>query len=114
MTTAGRKRQVLSFSQDKPMLGLEFVAGLAHDMRGPLSAISSSADLLEQEIDRSTYDHLIEIIQRQTSRLQRMIQDLADYSVQAQEDRSNPELVDLQDLVRNECEEFQLFETSHR
>src|SRR5262249_47473434 len=50
-----------------------------------------------------------------TNRLQRMIQDLADYSLlQDRPDSSNTEVVDLTDVVRTDCEEFQMFETSHR
>jgi signal transduction histidine kinase len=56
----------------------EQAAAIAHDMRTPLSTITTSAELLEQEMHGNESAELLRVIQRQTYRLQEMIQNLAE------------------------------------
>ncbi|MEX1254752.1 MAG: HAMP domain-containing sensor histidine kinase [Dehalococcoidia bacterium] len=99
-----------------PLKGpIEFAAAVAHDMRGPLTTIATSAELLEQELQPDDSTHLITVIQRQAQRLQNMIQDLVEYAnLESGEIRLHPAVVDLTDLVREICKEYQEFQPTHR
>jgi signal transduction histidine kinase len=57
--------------------GLEQVAAIVHDMKTPLATITTSAELLELDLDAEDSAHFISIIRRQACRLQRMVEDLA-------------------------------------
>lgn len=83
---------------------------IAHDLRGPLSPLQTAAWLLKGDAERPDPDHLdperrrelVEIIERQSRRLARMIDELGDWS-RAQQGRllgvrdtcALPNLVDL-------------------
>jgi signal transduction histidine kinase len=94
---------------------LEYVAGIAHDLKTPLATIATSADLLEKDFDPATYAHLIEIIQRQAHRLQTMIRDLSEYlALESGTVVLHPASLNLTDFVRDACRDFQEFATTHR
>jgi signal transduction histidine kinase len=95
-------------------LGAEQLAGLAHDMRGPLASITTSAELLELEPGGSESAHLIAVIQRQALRLSQMIQDLVE-CLRSPEEAINlhAESVDLSQLVTEVAAEFQIIARSH-
>ncbi len=94
---------------------IEFAAAVAHDMRGPLTTIATSAELLEQELQPDDSTHLITVIQRQAQRLQNMIQDLVEYAnLEAGQICLHPAVLDLSDMVREVCKEYQEFQPSHR
>jgi signal transduction histidine kinase len=93
---------------------LELMATIAHDMRGPLSTIATSAELLEEEIEVADSTYLVGAIQRQAKRLQQMIQQLADYAhLESGEVVVHPSSVDMVDLVRETAADFQKFVPSH-
>lgn len=53
---------------------------LAHDLRGPLSPLQTAAYLLRRDdIDPERRDELLEIIERQTTRLSGMVQEVSDW-----------------------------------
>lgn len=94
---------------------LDYVAGIAHDLKTPLATIATSADLLEKDFDPATYGHLIEIIQRQALRLQAMIRDLSEYlTLESGRVLLHPASIDLTDLVRNTCRDFQGYAITHK
>jgi len=94
---------------------LDYVAGIAHDLKTPLATIATSADLLEKDFDPATYGHLIEIIQRQALRLQAMIRDLSEYlTLESGRVVLHPASIDLTDLVRDTCRDFQGYATTHK
>jgi signal transduction histidine kinase len=94
---------------------LELMATIAHDMRGPLSTIATSAELLEQDIEIADSIHLVSVIQRQAKRLQQMIQHLTDYThVETGKVLLHPSTADLGLLVRETVNDFQEFTPSHR
>ncbi len=95
--------------------GLEQVAGIAHDMRAPLATITTSAELLEQDLTAEDSAHLVNVIQRQALRLQQMIQDLAEF-IRLPESgiRLRHEVVDLADILREVTAGFQSFTTTHQ
>jgi two-component system sensor histidine kinase RstB len=97
-----------------PWLGLEQVASIAHDMRTPLATITTSAELLELELCDEDSARLISVIQRQTLRLQRMIQDLAEYLRSPSEAVIlRKETVDLVELVREVVGEIRAIAGAH-
>jgi two-component system sensor histidine kinase PilS (NtrC family) len=78
-------------------------ASVAHEVRNPLAAIAGSAELLAGSTLGETDRRLLEVILRESSRLDRTVGDLLDYT----RPRS-PEFlsVDLVDLVRNVTDSF--------
>jgi len=54
-------------------------AKLAHDLRGPLTPLRTAAWLLRNEPDGSSHVELAEIVDRQTRRLARLIDELSDW-----------------------------------
>jgi two-component system sensor histidine kinase KdpD len=90
------------------------MASIAHDMRTPLATISTSAELLEQDLGAEDGAHLVMVIQRQALRLQQMIQDLAEFISEPRAGiRLRPETVDLGGLVREVTSELQRLHSSH-
>src|SRR5690348_12660525 len=90
-------------SLDAPDWGeLAFVAGIVHDLNTPLATISTSAELLEQDQESATFDSLVRIIQRQTRRLQTIVQDLSDYvSLESRRIALHPESLDIGAFLRD-------------
>jgi signal transduction histidine kinase len=90
------------------------MASIAHDMRTPLATISTSAELLEQDLGAEDGAHLVMVIQRQAARLLQMIQDLAEFINEPSAGiRLRPETVDLGGLVREVTSELQRLHSSH-
>jgi signal transduction histidine kinase len=90
-----------------------FLAGIAHDLRNPISTLNMSARLLSPEDQLPPEDRLravLSIIGRQISRLNRMIDDLLDATrIEAGQLELRFEKVDARSIVRDV---FELFETS--
>jgi len=67
----------------------EFIATLAHELRNPLSAIRSSVELLERLAPSTGPDtehgRALAVLSRQTSHLSRLVHDLLDVSLVAQD-----------------------------
>jgi AraC-like DNA-binding protein len=49
---------------------------VAHEMRQPLSAVSAAITLIRQDDDRSQRDHVCDVLERQCTRLSRLVEDL--------------------------------------
>src|SRR5205809_6039416 len=58
----------------------EFLATLAHELRNPLAPIRNMLEVLKQDGDGSAREHARDIIERQTVRLIRLVDDLLDTS----------------------------------
>jgi signal transduction histidine kinase len=94
---------------------VEFLAGITHDLKTPLATIATSAELLEQDLEPGASNHLISIIQRQAERLQTLVQDLSDYfRYEMGTIILHPQTIDLTDLVRVFCVEFQESDPDHK
>lgn len=81
---------------------------LAHDLRGPLSPLQTAAYLLRRDdIGAQRHAELLDIIDRQTSRLGGMIQEVSDW-VRAQQSRlvGRRELLSVPMLVELGCAEL--------
>ncbi len=58
----------------------EFLAMLAHELRNPLASVSNAAALLQNSDEPENRTWALEVLQRQTGQLSRLIEDLLDVS----------------------------------
>jgi len=80
----------------------EFVANVSHDMRTPLTAILGFTDVLRESIHDDTERGYLDVIERNTSSLLKLIDDVLDVSkIEAGEDRVVNEPVILQKMFSN-------------
>lgn len=81
---------------------LTFLAGVAHDLRNPLSAIKLGIQALEQEQSEARRSRARETLDRQVDRLARMVGDLLDATrVEAGSLEMRVEEVDVRDVVQD-------------
>jgi two-component system CheB/CheR fusion protein len=86
----------------------EFLATLAHELRNPLSGVRNAARLLQESRDAAVVDEARLIIERQTQRMVRLIDDLLDVSrITYGKIRLNVEPVDLLEVVKRSVEATQ-------
>ncbi|MBZ0092777.1 MAG: PAS domain-containing protein [Sulfuricellaceae bacterium] len=79
-------------------------ANIAHEIRNPLSAISYSSELLlEDEETQASQSRLLHIIQDNTRRLEKIVQDVLQLN---RRDRAQPEAVDMEAFVNEFVEDF--------
>ena len=75
----------------------KLAAGIAHEIRNPMASISGSIQVLASELDLDRVNRsLMEIVIRETDRLNRLISDFLDFARPAQ---VNPEIIDLNLLL---------------
>ena len=78
-----------------------FIAILAHELRNPLAPLRTCIDLVRSDPARMT-PKLVDVIERQTNVLVRLVDDLLDLSrIKADKIELRPEEVDLRDLVQS-------------
>lgn len=77
-----------------------FIAILAHELRNPLAPIRTALDLIRQTPDRLPELRMLDILERQTTVLSRLVDDLLDLArIKADKIELRPELVDLVTVV---------------
>jgi len=85
----------------------EFAAGIAHEIRNPLTSLSGSIQVLKEELElKGANRHLMDIILRESERLNNLI---TDFLLFAQPPRINKEKLDIGQVID---ETLQLFENS--
>jgi two-component system sensor histidine kinase PilS (NtrC family) len=85
----------------------EFAAGIAHEIRNPLTSLSGSIQVLKEELRlKGANRHLMDIILRESERLNNLI---TDFLLFAQPSRINKEQLDIGQVID---ETLQLFENS--
>ena len=85
----------------------EFAAGIAHEIRNPLTSLSGSIQVLKEDLElKGANRHLMDIILRESERLNNLI---TDFLLFAQPSRINKEKVDIGDLID---QTLRLFENS--
>jgi len=85
----------------------EFAAGIAHEIRNPLTSLSGSIQVLKEELElRGANRHLMDIILRESERLNNLI---TDFLLFAQPPRTNKEKLDVGRVIG---ETLQLFDNS--
>ncbi|MGB5080088.1 MAG: HAMP domain-containing sensor histidine kinase [Burkholderiales bacterium] len=78
-------------------------ANIAHEIRNPLSAITHAGDLLLEEQRGPQKERMVQIIQDNARRLERMVHDVLELS---RRDRVEPEKIRLRPYLTNFIEEF--------
>jgi two-component system sensor histidine kinase PilS (NtrC family) len=81
-------------------------ASIAHEVRNPLSAISYATELMQEEGD-AKQQRLLQIVLDNTQRINRIVQDVMQLN---RRDRAQPEVFDLEAMLRTFAEEFNLAE----
>jgi two-component system, sensor histidine kinase len=79
-----------------------FIAILAHELRNPLAPVRTCIDLVRADPERRVTPKMLDILDRQTSALSRLVDDLLDLSrIKADKLELRPELVDLVEVVES-------------
>ena len=78
-------------------------ANIAHEIRNPLSAITHAGDLLKEDVRAESRVRLVNIIQDNARRLDRMVKDILELS---RRDRVSPDRIALNDYLRGFVDEF--------
>ena len=88
------------FSQAEQLAAVgRFSARLAHEIRNPLAALSGSIQVLSKGLDlKNTHQRLMEIVIRETDRLNALLTDFLNYS---QPRKNRKTLVDLTQLIQD-------------
>ena len=82
-----------------------FVADASHELRSPLSTISTALDVSTRHPETMTTEELVPVIARETSRLRELVDDLLVLArTDDTTDRPSGTEVDLDDIVRAEAE----------
>ncbi|CAN5731704.1 hybrid sensor histidine kinase/response regulator [soil metagenome] len=77
-----------------------FLAILAHELRNPLAPLRTSIDLLKCAETPAVTPRMLDILDRQTSALTRLVEDLLDVSrIKADKIELRPETVDLKEII---------------
>lgn len=94
---------------------LTFIAGVAHDLRTPLSTLMLSVETTRlTELDPRSA-RIVELIRRQIGQIDRMVTDLLDASrIEAGKLELRFEAVDLRDVARVACDLFDRTSPHHR
>ncbi|HUS28122.1 MAG TPA: hybrid sensor histidine kinase/response regulator [Kofleriaceae bacterium] len=80
----------------------QFLAMLGHELRNPLAAIVLAARLVREGSDRSQLGHRVEVIERQSNILARLVDDLLDVArVTSGKVRLRSEAVDVDAVIRS-------------
>ncbi len=82
-------------------------ANIAHEVRNPLSAISYAAELMQEEMGDDGQQRLLQIVLDNTRRINQIVQDVMQLN---RRDRAQPELFELDAMLRVFVEEFNLAE----
>ncbi|MDP4027528.1 MAG: ATP-binding protein [Gallionella sp.] len=82
-------------------------ASIAHEVRNPLSAISYATELMREEQGDAKQQRLLQIVLDNTQRINRIVQDVMQLN---RRDRAQPEVFELDAMLRTFVEEFNLAE----
>lgn len=89
------------------MIG-ELAAGIAHEIRNPMTSISGSIQMLKDRLERDDVNsRLMDIVSREISRLNHLVND---FLLFARPKQANPEEFNLNRLIQ---ESLELFQNSH-
>lgn len=108
-TSAWYMARAISRELDVARLKSEFVSAVSHEFRSPLTSIRQLSEMIAQDrvIDEDQRKEYFEVMQRESGRLQRLVEDLLDFrrmEAGAQEFDMRP--VDIAATVLETCELF--------
>ena len=79
----------------------QYLHSLTHELKTPLAAIQGTAELLEEEMPEKDRQHFLANIRGQARRLHQVVEQLLRLaSIEKQQGLSNPEIVQVDELVR--------------
>lgn len=100
--TLEENEQEAIFEKKKNEVLNSLIAGIAHEIKNPLTAIDASASMIEEKGDNVNYRKAFSTyIPQEIARITRLINNLTDY---ARPGRSKTEMVYLPDIIRSVCE----------
>ncbi|MBI2681905.1 MAG: hypothetical protein HYX26_01575 [Acidobacteriales bacterium] len=76
----------------------KLVAGVAHELNNPLTAVLGYTEILEQKLQGAGMDHDLEVMRRESLRMKRIIENLQRF---ARQQRVAPAPVDLATIIRD-------------
>jgi two-component system sensor histidine kinase PilS (NtrC family) len=82
-------------------------ANIAHEVRNPLSAISYATELMREDHVDAKQQRLLQIVLDNTQRINQIVQDVMQLN---RRDRAQLEMFDVESMLRNFVEEFELAE----
>lgn len=86
----------------------DLITNVSHDLKTPLTAIITYIDLLKKENDTTKQNEYIEILERKSSRLKALIEDLFEISkATSQNIVLNYMQIDISDLLKQVCLEYE-------
>ncbi len=111
---ARRFNQLAANLERQQVAQLTFLAGVAHDLRNPLAALRSSADLLSIGPPDPTRQRVAAVLGRQVDRIDRMLGDLLDgVRIEAGELELRPERCSVPTLAEEVVELYRSTTPSH-
>lgn len=79
--TAIRELEDVAKQADRQAAIGRLAAGIAHEIRNPLASVSGSIQMLRSELElEPTHEHLMDIVTRETDRLNKLISDFLSYA----------------------------------
>jgi two-component system, chemotaxis family, CheB/CheR fusion protein len=82
----------------------EFLAMLSHELRNPLAAVVTATELLRGDVSLAEQPHLIDVLDRQSQQMSRLLDDLLDASrVTQNKIELKKERIDLRSVVEEAC-----------
>ncbi|CAA0108600.1 Sensory/regulatory protein RpfC [BD1-7 clade bacterium] len=98
-----------SFANAKADSKSKFLARMSHEIRTPMNGILGISDLLSRRLNDKTDKHYIDIIHGSAKSLEKIINDILDYSkVEAGKLELEQKPFNLRHLVRDVCDMFEL------
>ncbi|MDX2139782.1 MAG: PAS domain-containing sensor histidine kinase [Chloroflexota bacterium] len=91
---------VLAIEREKTRLLNDFVRDMSHDFRTPLAIVTTNLYLLKRDRTPEKQDHRIDTVQKQISRLARLLEQMVEMSALESGAHFNLHSVDLQSLLR--------------
>ncbi|MDX1918301.1 MAG: HAMP domain-containing sensor histidine kinase [Candidatus Caenarcaniphilales bacterium] len=86
--------------RDEKNFQKDFIANASHELKTPIMAISSAAEIIELMAEGADRDHFLKMISRQTIRLSELIKDLLDISAfDSGKLQLNPTSLDLKSFI---------------
>ncbi|HEY8476571.1 MAG TPA: ATP-binding protein [Chloroflexota bacterium] len=110
-----RERQARAEAEEARRRLELFMGVVAHDLRGPLTAIRGYAQLLQRGAPEERRARALQVVVDQVDHMERLIGDLLDFSrIVAGRIRVSPRSMDLVELARRVVDARQLTTTRHR
>ncbi len=97
--------RIRSQAQQMKLVALgRLTASIAHEIRNPLSSINHAAELLQEDVTRTSADNrLLTIIQENAHRLNRLVEEVLDLN---RRDRAHPEVIEIETFLQNFLRDF--------